>query len=145
MSMTEPAMGMEHDTKRHEIQQRMLRHWYKVHPDFGAAVEKGISGVQQKAADGNPVASTNVIVQLCTVTVNTHDVDVEGNPSQYTHSIGNGTVVIFRNGKRINGTWSRASATAGTIYKDASGTPIALAPGNTFIVLATTGTAVTSS
>ena len=49
-SMTEPAMGMEDDAKRHEIQQRMLKHWYKVHPDFGAAVEKGIGGVSRQAA-----------------------------------------------------------------------------------------------
>ena len=49
-SMTEPNMGMEDDAKRHEIQQRMLKHWYKVHPDFGAAVEKGISGAQRQMA-----------------------------------------------------------------------------------------------
>jgi catalase len=49
-SMTEPAMGMEDDAKRHEIQQRMLRHWYKVHPDFGSAVEEGISGTRARAA-----------------------------------------------------------------------------------------------
>ncbi len=47
-SMTEPNMGMPDDAKRHEIQQRMLKHWYKVHPDFGAAVEKGIGGQQQR-------------------------------------------------------------------------------------------------
>jgi catalase len=46
-SMTEPAMGLEDGAKRHEIQQRMLKHWYKVHPDFGAAVEKGIGGAAQ--------------------------------------------------------------------------------------------------
>jgi catalase len=49
-SMTEPAMGLEDDAKRHEIQQRMLKHWYKVHPDFGAAVDKGIGGSQAKMA-----------------------------------------------------------------------------------------------
>jgi catalase len=43
-------MGMEDDAKRHEIQQRMLKHRYKVHPDFAAAVEKGISGSQAKSA-----------------------------------------------------------------------------------------------
>ena len=49
-SMTEPAMGMDDAARRHEIQQRMLAHWYKVHPDFGAAVEKGIGGLQRQAA-----------------------------------------------------------------------------------------------
>jgi catalase len=33
-----------------EIQQRMLKHWYKVHPDFGAAVENGLSGAGAKMA-----------------------------------------------------------------------------------------------
>jgi catalase len=47
-SMTEPAMGLDDDAKRHEIQQRMLTHWHKVHPDFGAAVEKGINGAAQQ-------------------------------------------------------------------------------------------------
>ena len=49
-SMTNPSMGMEDDAKMHEIQQRMLKHWYKVHRDFGAAVEKGISKAEMKQA-----------------------------------------------------------------------------------------------
>jgi catalase len=49
-SMTEPAFGLEDDAKRYEIQQRMLKHWYKVHQDFGTAVERGISGVQETKA-----------------------------------------------------------------------------------------------
>jgi len=48
--MMEPAMGMEDDARRHEIQQRMLEHLHKVHLDFGAAIEKGIGGNQTKAA-----------------------------------------------------------------------------------------------
>jgi len=49
-SMTEPAMGVEDDAKRNEIQHRMLKYWYKVHPDFGAAVDAGISGALKKVA-----------------------------------------------------------------------------------------------
>jgi hypothetical protein len=43
-SMNEPSMDMEDDAKRHEIQQRMLKHWCMMHPGFGAMVEKGING-----------------------------------------------------------------------------------------------------
>jgi len=54
-SMTMPAMGLEDDAKVREIQQRMLKHWCKVHPDFGAAVEKGIdranAGWMKQAAE----------------------------------------------------------------------------------------------
>jgi catalase len=46
-SMTEPAMGIMDNVKRHEIQQRMVKHWYKVHPDFGAAVDKGIGRARE--------------------------------------------------------------------------------------------------
>ncbi len=49
-SMTMPMMGLEDDAKVHKIQQRMLKHWFKVHPDFGAAVEKGINGAEVKQA-----------------------------------------------------------------------------------------------
>ena len=38
-SMTNPNIGI---ADPRPIQERMLRHWYKVHPDFGAAVAKGI-------------------------------------------------------------------------------------------------------
>lgn len=104
-----------------------------------------INGAQQKAADGNLIATPNVIVQFCQVTVHPGDVDVDGNPSQYTHSVGSGTVSIFRNGHRIDGTWSRASDTSPTIYKDASGNQIALNPGGAWVVLATTGASLSSS
>ena len=46
-SMINPAMGIENPRP---IQERMLRHWYKIHPDFGAAVAKGIGIEPQKIA-----------------------------------------------------------------------------------------------
>ena len=46
-SMTNPNMGI---ADPRPIQERMLRHWYKVHPDFGAAVAKGIGMQPQKVA-----------------------------------------------------------------------------------------------
>jgi catalase len=39
-SMTNPAMGI---ADPRPIQEAMLRHWHKVHPDFGAAVAKGLA------------------------------------------------------------------------------------------------------
>jgi len=46
-SMTNPAMGIDDPRP---IQERMLRHWYKVHPDFGAAVARGIGLEDVKVA-----------------------------------------------------------------------------------------------
>jgi hypothetical protein len=101
-----------------------------------------IGGEHLTAADGTVIASQNVLVQLCQVSVNPNDVDVEGNPSQFTHSVGSGRAVLFRNGKRIEGTWSRKNAGSGTTFVDRSGKPLLMAPGTTTVVLATAGTPV---
>jgi hypothetical protein len=45
----------------------------------------------------------------------------------------------------VAATWSRPSASEGTRFTDASGNPIALVPGTTWIVLVPVGTAVTVS
>ena len=104
-----------------------------------------INGAQQKAADGNLIQTPNVIVQFVAITPDPTDIDVAGHASQYTHSIGTGAVSVFRNGQRIDGTWSRASLTSGTTLMAASGAPIALNPGGAWVVLVATGTALTSS
>jgi hypothetical protein len=103
-----------------------------------------IEGVRQNAADGAPIATPNVIVQFCQVTVNPGDVDVEGNPSQYTHSIGHGRVAVFRNGHRIDGSWSRPNLISGTTLRDSKDRPISLAPGGAWVVLVATNAPLTS-
>jgi hypothetical protein len=103
-----------------------------------------IGGVPQRAADGHAIATPNVIVQYCTVSVHPGDVDVAGNPAQYTHSIGRGKVVVFRDGKRIDGTWSRPSGRAGTKLLGARGQPIPLAPGGAWVILVSTGAPLSS-
>ncbi|MDP9118421.1 MAG: DUF3048 domain-containing protein [Actinomycetota bacterium] len=104
-----------------------------------------IDGVLQRTAAGTPIATPNVIVQFCAVTPYPQDTDVNGNPSQFTHSIGSGRAVIFRGGHLIDGTWSRASLTAPTLFKSKSGTVTTLAPGGAWVVLVATGTLLTSS
>jgi hypothetical protein len=72
------------------------------------------------------------------------DTDVNGNPSKYTHSVGTGKVVVFRNNRRIDGTWSRPNAQSGTTLTDVTGAPIGLAPGGAWVVLVANGTGLTS-
>jgi hypothetical protein len=103
-----------------------------------------INGVAQKAADGKPIAATNVIVQYCKVVSHPQDTDVAGNPSQFTYTVGSGKVLVFRQGKRIEGTWSRPNENAGTTLRTTAGKPLPLNPGNTWVVLATKGTPTTS-
>lgn len=110
-------------------------------PSRGSYV-RTIQGSRLAAADGALIAKPNVLVQLCRVSINPGDVDVMGNPSQFTHSVGSGRVVLFRNGKRIEGKWSRAKAGDATTYTDLKGKPLLLAAGGEFVVLAASGAPV---
>ena len=98
-----------------------------------------VDGNRLAYADGKPAATPNVLVQFCAVSTNPNDVDVNGNPSQFTHTVGSGKVVLFRNGKRFNGKWSRASETAPTKFTTLTGQPLPMAPGGAYVVLATNG------
>jgi hypothetical protein len=104
-----------------------------------------IDGVAQTAADGNAVATPNVIVQSCIVTPHPGDVDVNGNPSQFTTTTGSGKVVVFRNGHSVTGTWSRTGVNNGTVLRDSHGKVIPLAPGGAWVVLSTAGVPLTVS
>jgi Protein of unknown function (DUF3048) N-terminal domain/Protein of unknown function (DUF3048) C-terminal domain len=100
---------------------------------------ESIGGVAVHAASGARVSTPNVIVQFCRVTVDRTDVDVLGAPSAYTHTVGRGPVVIFRDGRAISGTWVRPKAGAPTRYLDASGRDIGLRPGGAWVLLAASG------
>jgi hypothetical protein len=110
-------------------------------PKLGKYV-RYINGVEQFAADGKPVAATNVIVQDCKVVSHPEDTDVDGNPSQFTYTVGSGRVAVFRGGRRVNGTWSRAHLDDGTRMHARNGKLIPLAPGNTWVVLIRKGVPV---
>ena len=98
-----------------------------------------IAGKRVLTASGAPVAKPNVLVQFCKVIANRSDTDVNGSPTMFTKSVGSGRVVLFRNGKRIVGTWSRSSIGAPTTFTDAAGKPLLLAPGGTFVALVRPG------
>lgn len=99
-------------------------------------------GQRVVAANGAPVAKPNVLVQFCQVNPDRSDVDVRGNPSAFTKSVGSGRVVLFRNGKRIEGKWSRRSIGAPTVFTDVAGKPLLFAPGGTFVALVRRGAPV---
>lgn len=103
-----------------------------------------IDGAIQHTASGKAIATPNVIVQFCNVTVYPQDKDVVGNPSQFTHTLGSGRAVVFRNGHRIDGHWSRSKPTSGTTWKTAQGSPLRLAPGGTWVILVASNAPLTS-
>jgi hypothetical protein len=94
-----------------------------------------IDGQVQHADDGNVIATPNVIVQFCRLTVYAKDRDVLGNPAEYTHTIGHGRAVVFRDGRRIEGTWSRQAVDDGTTLRTTDGKAFVLAPGGAWFVL----------
>jgi len=79
------------------------------------------------------------IVNAYLVRTDRTDHDVNGNPTQYTKSVGSGRVVLFRGGRRILGIWSRPTIDAPTTLVDAAGKPLLFAPGGTFVALARPG------
>lgn len=81
---------------------------------------------------GNQVAVGNVVVQFISYPSESEGI-----------TTGTGNVWIFRNGKVIKGTWTRPTNSAPAKYTDATGKIIPLTPGQTWVELASTTTAVT--
>lgn len=90
--------------------------------------------VPHTLSDGSQVQATNVVVQVVR-TVLTDITDANGMPSPEVIATGTGKAYVFRNGKVIVGTWSRPSLSDITVFRDATGTEIPLAPGNTWVEL----------
>ena len=101
-----------------------------------------VGGSRVRTASGAAVRAANVVVQFCRVTVDRGNVDVLGTPSMYTHTIGSGTAVVFRDGRAIPGTWKRPTLGAPTRWYDAKGAEIALRAGGAWVLLAASGTGV---
>ena len=59
--------------------------------------------------------------------------DVTGAPSVDFRATGTGAVVILREGKRFDGTWTRGGPSDIYRFADAAGAPIPLKPGLTWI------------
>ena len=109
-----------------------MRFYDGTQPDMGA------DGVQNQAA--------NVIVQTIQVTYGPWAENDQGGLEVMTTLSGtSGPAMIFRNGSQINGTWSRASNSSPTIYKDAAGNVISMNPGRTWVeLLPSTATAIST-
>jgi hypothetical protein len=91
--------------------------------------------------DGQPmaaVAPANVVVQHVGIRPGGY-VDVAGNPTPYTVTVGSGRISMLRDGKRIDGHWSRPHPAAPTRFVDDAGVDLPLAPGPTWVLLVPAG------
>jgi Protein of unknown function (DUF3048) N-terminal domain/Protein of unknown function (DUF3048) C-terminal domain len=91
-----------------------------------------------KYADGDNGAITktdNVVIMK----VHNHpdgNRDVLGAPSVQSDTVGKGSVIIYRDGMKIVGQWKRTKASGPLRFTGASGEPIELKPGQTWVALA---------
>jgi hypothetical protein len=82
------------------------------------------------AADGTQLSATNVVIMLVDYIPSPADAR-----SPEAQTVGQGQVVVHRNGVATVGTWSRATPTDPFGFADAAGAPIPLAGGTTFVEL----------
>jgi hypothetical protein len=84
--------------------------------------------------DGTQVLATNVVVMLVE-RESTRITDAAGNPVPNFDLVGRGDLLVFRNGKVIEGTWQRRDEEDVTQLLDRRGDEIPLAPGQTWVEL----------
>jgi hypothetical protein len=90
--------------------------------------------VPHTLTDGSQVSATNVVVMVVKVKSGSI-IDAAGNPSPVVSLTGSGRAYIFRGGRMIVGSWTRASLSDVTAFTAKDGSTIALAPGNTWVEL----------
>jgi hypothetical protein len=81
---------------------------------------------------GHRVRTDNVVVLSVR---NRHDDDSTSDISIVSATVGSGKVTIYRDGKRLTGTWSRGSVAGPMRFRDRSGRDIPLTPGQTWLLL----------
>jgi hypothetical protein len=75
---------------------------------------------------------------------NTGYLDPAGNPVPDADIVGSGPAVVLSGGKLVHATWSKPSPSSITTYQASDGSPVRLLPGQTWVMLAPAGTAITS-
>jgi hypothetical protein len=104
-------------------------------------------GAPDVDSTGARLSATNVIVQfipyVTTAVVSGEGAGADGSPIPGGIFTGSGVAWYLSGGSIVKGTWSRASLTSPTVYRDGAGRPIALAPGRTWVELPSVGTVPT--
>ncbi len=87
------------------------------------------------AATGVAIGLENVIVQRVPMRLTEFEEDSLGNRSLWIGTTGESDATIFRDGRRIECRWRRATATDTTRFETAEGEPVLLRPGQTWVHL----------
>jgi len=110
----------------------------------GAWVLLNADGSVRLAASGRPITTPNLVVPFSRARTDRTDVDVLGNPSVYTSTVGSGRLLVFRDARVLEGRWSRSRAAGPTAYLDSRRQPIPLHPGGAWVLLAAPGAPITT-
>lgn len=93
--------------------------------------------------DGSQTAATNVVAMTVQTFTGPWVENSEGAQEVEVTATGSGPLVVMRDGAAIYGTWHRSSLTQPATFTTTKGTPITLAPGNTWEELVPQGIPVT--
>lgn len=99
------------------------------------------TGLNEGAAT---VTAANVIVQFTPYAISPGDFDPSGAPVSVASTVGSGDAIILSGGTAVKGKWTKSSQSALTTYTDASGAPIKLSPGRTWVELPAPGSTATT-
>jgi hypothetical protein len=103
------------------------------------------SGVPALLSGGGQIATTNVVVQTVHISFGPWLENSEGGLEVQSQMTGSGPLTVLRNGVAVTGTWHRASIHDPTTLTAADGSPIALAPGQTWVEIVPSTVAVTTT
>ena len=108
---------------------------------------RSYGGSPDEMSGGGQQSATNVVVQFVHVTYGPWLENSEGGLEVQAALYGgvSGQAEVFRDGEEIVGTWQRGSLASATQFTTSDGTPIALAPGRTWVELVPTTVTVTTA
>jgi len=93
-----------------------------------------LQGRGSQDAIGGQIVTDNVVFQNIDFQPD-GEYDSVGSPSYISHTVGNGTFTLFRDGRAIQGSWSRPAMDQPTQFLDAAGVPVPFKPGKTWVAL----------
>ncbi|HSX07180.1 MAG TPA: DUF3048 domain-containing protein [Candidatus Saccharimonadia bacterium] len=109
--------------------------YYDPHYDYSAATNsynRSEYNAPQTDANTGKQVSPKVIIAIV-VPLARGDLDSSGAYYSNYNVIGSGTAYIFQNGTLTNGTWNKSANNTALTFTDASGQPVPLNPGQTWI------------
>ncbi|MFY9588056.1 MAG: DUF3048 domain-containing protein [Actinomycetota bacterium] len=93
-------------------------------------------GRSHRLVGGRQISASNVVIMIVRTSSKNRAAARKGTPQ--LGLVGSGPVVLYRNGVRVTGRWSRANLRSPTRFTDGFGRPMIFAPGNTWFELVPT-------